>query len=106
MGRKARQQPLYLAHKLLQIRTALDLSQDRIIERMGLKESLTRNRISEYELGYEPPLSVLLLYARLANVIVDVLIDDDLELPPQIPSPERHEGIPRKKNKSARTPKS
>jgi transcriptional regulator with XRE-family HTH domain len=97
MGRKARPRPKFLAEKLLRIRTALDLSQDGVIEKMGLAESLTRNRISEYELGFEPPLPTLLHYAHLANVYVDVLIDDELELPTKLPSLERSAGVKRKK---------
>jgi transcriptional regulator with XRE-family HTH domain len=41
--------------------------------------------ISNYELGTrEPPLPVLLKYARLAGISTDVLIDDDLDLPEKI----------------------
>ena len=48
----------------------------------ALKEDLTQSRISEYEAGTgEPSLIVLLKYARLAGVAVDVLIDDKLDLP-------------------------
>ena len=55
--------------------------------RFGLGESsISRSSIAGYELGIkEPPLPILLKYARLANVIVDVLIDDQLNLPDQIP---------------------
>jgi hypothetical protein len=38
-----------------------------------------------------PP--VLLAYARLVNVDLAVLIDDDLDLPENIPSPTKSEGI-------------
>lgn len=105
MGRKARLIPKYLGEKLTRIRSALALSQNEILVEIGMEEILTRSRISEYEAGFEPPLIVLLHYARLANISVDVLIDDDLDLPPQIPSPARHEGLPRKKPKSTRSPK-
>ena len=88
MERKARLKPKYLAPKLRQIRDALGLSQNEIIVQMGLTGELTRSRISEYEAGYGPPLVVLLRYARLANVIVDVLIDDALDLPAKLPHPQ------------------
>ena len=40
-----------------------------------------------YELGKrEPPLPVLLKYARIAGVYVDVLIDDELDLPKKLSS--------------------
>jgi hypothetical protein len=45
----------------------------------------------------EPSLLVILNYARLANVYVDVLIDDELDLPEQIPSREKSCGILKKK---------
>jgi transcriptional regulator with XRE-family HTH domain len=42
---------------------------------------LTPTRISEYERGiHEPNLMVLLAYARLARVEVELLIDDKKEL--------------------------
>ena len=49
---------------------------------LGLSRKLTRNEISKYERGLRgPALAVLLKYARAAKVNVEVLIDDDLELP-------------------------
>jgi transcriptional regulator with XRE-family HTH domain len=96
MGSAARPRPLRLAEKLLRIREALELSQNELIERLGMQDYLAQNSISNFERDFrEPPLPVLLGYARLANVIVDVLIDDDLELPPQLPSRKRHEGVKR-----------
>ena len=80
MARGARLKPKRLAQKLVQIRDMLGLSQNGIIERLGV--DLTQNRISEYETGKgEPPLPILLLYARAVNVSTDVLIDDELDLP-------------------------
>jgi transcriptional regulator with XRE-family HTH domain len=82
-----RQKPERLAEKLLQIRAALGLSQDGMLERLGLAEDFSRSRISAYELGNrEPPLPVLLNYARLVGVSTDVLIDDELDLPAKLPS--------------------
>jgi transcriptional regulator with XRE-family HTH domain len=58
-----------------------------MLERLGLTEGFFRSRISAYELGNrEPPLMVLLQYARLVNVSTDVLIDDDLDLPEKLPA--------------------
>lgn len=96
MGRKARQRPKRLAEKLAQIRTALGLSQNEMIKRLGAEDTLTQNRISEYELGvHEPSLLTLLQYARAANVLVEVLIDDELDLPARLPSAKRSEGVRR-----------
>jgi transcriptional regulator with XRE-family HTH domain len=81
-----RQKPERLAEKLKQIREALGLSQDGMLERLGLADEFFRSRISAYELGNrEPPLPVLLKYARLIGVSTDVLIDDELDLPAKLP---------------------
>ena len=75
-----RTKPQYLAAKLLAIRQALGLSQSEMVQR--LKFQTTGPRISEYEMGKrEPNLLVLLAYAKVARVRVEVLIDDTLELP-------------------------
>jgi transcriptional regulator with XRE-family HTH domain len=96
MGRAARPKPIYLGEKLLHIRLALGLSQDGMVVRLSASETLTSASISAYELGQrEPPLIVLLEYARLANVYLDALADDYLELPKEIPSRRKHEGIKR-----------
>jgi transcriptional regulator with XRE-family HTH domain len=97
MGAKPRHKPERLAEKLLKVRLGLGLSQNELISRLGVEDFLTQNRISDYELGKsEPPLIILLEYARAANVIADALIDDELDLPERLPSPKRHEGIRRK----------
>jgi transcriptional regulator with XRE-family HTH domain len=97
MGRTPRPRPQRLPKKLLQIRLALELSQDGMLRRLGLHERLSRTSVSAYELGTgEPPLQVLLDYARMANVWVDVLIDDSLDLPAKLPSAKKHEGVRRR----------
>lgn len=79
MGKTKRDSPRKLAKKLRRIRVRLGLSQGDMAKRLGLNE---RASVSGYELGTrEPPLLVLLKYARLAGTIVDVLIDDKLKLP-------------------------
>ena len=87
MGRAARPKPDRLAEKLREVREKLGLSQGELVIRLKLGEgNVPRSSIAGYELGIkEPPLPILLKYARLANVIVDVLIDDQLNLPDQIP---------------------
>jgi transcriptional regulator with XRE-family HTH domain len=77
-----RKQPARLAEKLLQIRARLELSQGDILTRLGLEDELERDYISKYERGVlEPPLHVLLRYARLVGISTDILIDDELDLP-------------------------
>ena len=86
-----------LGEKLLRIRLDLGLSQNGMLERLGFGEELFRSNVSQYELGTrEPPLPVLLEYARAAGVYVDDLIDDEIDLPATIPGTVRHEGIRRK----------
>ena len=73
--------PKGLAEKLLAIRRQLGLSQSEIAAEIGLKKENGTARVSEYESGArEPPLSVLLGYARVARVCTCVLIDNDVEL--------------------------
>jgi transcriptional regulator with XRE-family HTH domain len=87
MARVPRPKPERLPEKLLQIRLALDLSQGGMLYQLGLHDKLTRTAVSAYELGTsEPPLPVLLKYARLAGISTDVLIDDDMDLPPKLPA--------------------
>lgn len=87
MGQASREKPARLAEKLLHIRTALGLSQNEMIRRLGLSEKLIRESISAFERGVrEPSLPVLLKYARAAGVYVDALIDDEVELPERLPA--------------------
>lgn len=103
MGRGTRQRPERLAGKLVQIREALGLSQNSMIRHLGIEDTIPRDYISAYERGTrEPPLPVLLEYARAAGVWVDVLIDDKLDLPAKLPSLKKHEGVPRKDASSTR----
>jgi transcriptional regulator with XRE-family HTH domain len=78
--------PLRLAEKLKQIRTSLGLSQKEISIRLEYKDiRTTQSSISNYERGVrEPPLMILFAYANLANVSMDVLADDALDLPDTI----------------------
>jgi len=93
----ARQRAERLAEKLLQVRLALGLSQAELLKRLGVEDMIVYNRISDYERGErEPPLPILLRYARVAAVPTEVLIDDELDLPEKLPGPTNHEEIRRK----------
>jgi transcriptional regulator with XRE-family HTH domain len=52
MGKNPRRKPRLLPDKLRQIRESLKLSQSELLWRMGLGEELTRNIVSNYELGH------------------------------------------------------
>lgn len=87
----ARIRPKRLAEKLRHIRLALGLSQSELLRRLGYEDVISYFRISNYELGTgEPPLPVLLEYARLAGVSTDALIDDAVDLPDKLPVKPRH----------------
>jgi len=91
MGRKPRPKPGRLAEKLFQIREALGVSQGELFKRLDVDKFSELKRISDYETGKsEPPLPVLLRYARLAGVCVETLIDDDLKLPAKLPAKVKH----------------
>jgi transcriptional regulator with XRE-family HTH domain len=93
MGHKPRQKPSRLAIKLEKIRKYLGLSQNQMIQRLGFDDELIQSHISAYEQegehGREPPLGVLLQYARVVGTTVETLIDDelDLELPDNAQNP-------------------
>jgi transcriptional regulator with XRE-family HTH domain len=76
-----------LGEKLRQIRDALGLSQTEMLRRLGFEDDIWYTQISAYEMGRrEPPLVILLEYARAAGVSIDVLADDKLDLPAKLPA--------------------
>jgi transcriptional regulator with XRE-family HTH domain len=87
MGRSPRPKPVNLASKLRYIRTQLELTQEEMLDRLNYKKSpLYASQISDFEQGKrEPPLLVLLQYTRVSGVPMEVLVDDEMELPKRIP---------------------
>jgi transcriptional regulator with XRE-family HTH domain len=83
MGRSHRPRPARLGEKLRQIRASLGLTLEQLIERLNYQDSpIYPTNISGMERGErEPPLALLLAYARLVGISTDVLIDDQLDLP-------------------------
>lgn len=89
MGRSSRPIPEGLPEKLLHVRLLLHFTQKEMFDRLqtGLNPILDEiklhsSHISEYERGIrEPPLRVLLEYARIAQVPMEVLVDRFLSLP-------------------------
>jgi transcriptional regulator with XRE-family HTH domain len=93
MGRAARQRPRRLSEKLAYIRASLGLSQNEMVRRLGLEGRLLREDVSRFErgVGGEPPLDLLLRYARVISTtgrgeFLEALIDDDMDLPEQLPT--------------------
>ena len=88
MGRSRRPRPARLGEKLLAVRQGLGLSQTQMCKALELE--VDYSAVSQYELGTrEPPLPVLLKYARLVGVIMDVLVDDEIDLPKKLPGKRR-----------------
>ena len=82
----ARPRPRRLAEKLLHIRQRLKLSQSELIKEMGVAEMIHYTNISKYELDKnEPPLMILLAYAKLAQIHLEVIVDDEIDLPRKLP---------------------
>jgi transcriptional regulator with XRE-family HTH domain len=91
VGRAARLRSERLAEKLRDIRMALGLSQNELIRLLGLDDVIYQSNVSGYESGErEPPLPILLRYAQAAGVCMDVLVNDDLDLPARLPSKPKH----------------
>ena len=77
----SRPRPKHLAKKLLLIRHSLGVSQGELVRQLGVQALIEHTTISKYELDKnEPPLAILLAYARLAGIPVEQIVDDELEL--------------------------
>ena len=77
----SRPRPKHLAKKLLHIRRSLGVSQGELIRQLGVEALIDHTTISKYELNKnEPPLAILLAYARLVGIPVEQIIDDEIEL--------------------------
>ena len=99
MGTAARR-PKRLAEKLLEMREKLGLSQNGMIRRFGLEDELSQSHVSLFESGTRAPsLPVLLAYAEAANVYLEVLVRDDVDLPEILPASPKSEGVKRKSPK-------
>ncbi|HKQ04145.1 MAG TPA: helix-turn-helix transcriptional regulator [Blastocatellia bacterium] len=94
MGRGKRLQPKNMGLKLKQIRDRLGYSQEQMADRLQQavpEASIYPGHISQYEGGSrEPFLVVLLAYAKIIGVSMDVLVDDEIDLPRKLPSKAKH----------------
>lgn len=97
MGGAKRIRPERLGEKLLAIRNHLDCSLSEMANRLSNdKFSVVRTNISRYELNdREPPLPVLLRYARLVGITLEVLVDDEMDLPESFLTGKKSKGIKR-----------
>lgn len=86
--------PARLGEKLRSVRLSFELSQNGILRRLGLDDELTQAEWSAYERGVRiPSLPVLLMTAELAGVWMDVLVNDDLNLPESLPAIPKSGGV-------------
>lgn len=101
MGKTLPERPKRLGPKLASIRRSFGLSQNEMLRRLALDHIYVREELSAYERGVRmPPLNVILSYSLTTRVWVNVLIDDSLDLPAEIPSEQMSEGVPRPKRPS------
>jgi len=86
MGTSRRPRPARLASKLRQIRIRLGLTQEQLGELLTTRKSpVYPGHVSEFERGKrEPSLLALLSYARAAEIQMELLVDDKLELPSKL----------------------
>jgi transcriptional regulator with XRE-family HTH domain len=106
MGRASREKPVRLGEKLLEIRTKLGLSQDGMLRALGLAEKYGRHYISGFERGErEPPLMVLLRYSEVSRVWLNSLVDDEVDLPEELPSTQMYAGVKRHRTSTSRRQK-
>ncbi|HWT02892.1 MAG TPA: helix-turn-helix transcriptional regulator [Pyrinomonadaceae bacterium] len=104
MGSRKRPRALRLHEKLRQIREAYGLTQEEMVSRLGLTDELKQSDVSAFERepddkwSREPALPHLLRYARVAGLNVEVLIDDELELPDKL-APNPMNGVVRRASK-------
>src|SRR5438477_25445 len=108
MGRAARRRPHRLSVKLVHIRAALGLSQNEMVRRLGLEGRLLREDVSRFErgVGGEPPLDLLLRYARVISMtgrgeFLEALIDDEMDLPKKLPADPKGSAVKRKRPRPA-----
>lgn len=75
-----------LALKLKQIRESMGWSQKDLRENFGISE-VKNSAVSMWESGDRTPsIELLIKYAESANICLDILLNDNYELPAKLPS--------------------
>ena len=88
--------PKRLGVKLRQVRTSLGLTQEEMLKLLDLPPVISQSTLSAYERNAKlPPYFVLARYGDVANIWIDVLVRDSLDLPERLPSPTKmkHGGV-------------
>ena len=90
MGRGSRTQPKRLKDKLKAIRSQMGITQQEMVNLLrshAPNEFVDSGYISQFENGKrEPSLPVLLAYSKLTKLSINVLVDDELDLPKRLPA--------------------
>jgi transcriptional regulator with XRE-family HTH domain len=74
-----------LGEKLRAIREVAGFTLDQMGAALGRTEESRRSRVRQWETGRRvPDLMTILRYARIAGISTDVLLDDEMDLPPEI----------------------
>jgi transcriptional regulator with XRE-family HTH domain len=99
--RHPRPQPDRLAEKLRYLRTKLGYTLDEMARALSRvkKSPPNKSHIHRFEAGTrEPSLLVLLEYSRVAKVPVEVIIDDDIDLPTKLLHATKQASIDERRN--------
>jgi transcriptional regulator with XRE-family HTH domain len=86
--RHPRPQPDRLAEKLRQLRSQLGYTLEEMAQALSQvkKSPPNKSHIHRFEAGIrEPSLLVLLEYSRVVGITLEVLVDDELDLPKKLP---------------------
>lgn len=83
MGRSKAKQPERIAEKLRTIRLNLGWTQDEMAQALEKHEiTVYRGYVGLYEIGERmPTILTLLAYSRIADISLETLVDDKLDLP-------------------------
>ena len=83
MGKSKEEKPERIAEKLRQLRIALNFSQSEMADALARQDvKIYRGYIGNYETGRSlPSLLILRAYAKVARISMDVMVDDELDLP-------------------------
>jgi len=96
-----------LGEKLREIRKRMGLTQNELVERLGLEVDFDQERISKYERAVlEPPIYVLIAYSDLTRIPLDVLLRPEYDIPDKIPAPKRNLDLPGSSSKRHKEGKS
>jgi transcriptional regulator with XRE-family HTH domain len=87
MGRGKTEKPKRLSWKLRELRLKLGMSHKEMYEALAAqKVKVHIGYISLFEIGERTPsLLVLLAYSNIAGISMNLLVDDSLDLPEQLP---------------------